>query len=195
MRRRIAAMLALIASLSLPGCRIHVARVSFDQPISSDDYEAVELGADKRSDVLAALGPPDTAFYTPDELIFDYHAGVHQATDLRFFVPSDVFTGPFNPLAILSVQKFFFDLFTEPEEFRPTLMERAGRNTANAMTRMIPFASGEDLLTLRGRQLRSDRLRIVFDRETLRAQQKSLRLATGAYQEDSLPQRLFLQTN
>lgn len=195
MSRRTGALLVVITALSLLGCRIHVARIAFDQPISSEEYEAVELGAHNRSDVLAALGPPDAAFYTPDELVFDYRAGVHQATDLRFFVPSDVFTGPFNPLAILSVQKFFFDLFKEPEEFRPTPMERAGRNTANAMTRMIPFTSGEDLLTLRGRQLRSDRLRIVFDRKSLRARQKSLRLATGAYQEDSLRERLLLQTN
>ncbi len=59
----------------------------------------------------------------------------------------------------------------------------------------MPFARGADLLLLRGRRLRSDRLRVVLDRETLAARGKALRLATGEHARESLPNRALLQGN
>jgi hypothetical protein len=56
----------------------------------------------------------------------------------------------------------------------------------------VPFTSGEELLIVKGHKLRGDRLRVVFDRETLNVVGKSLRLATGEYAEESLSDRVLL---
>jgi hypothetical protein len=46
-----------------------------------------------------------------------------------------------------------------------------------------------------GFQLRSDRLRVVFDRETLLVEEKSIRSASGEYRSESLVDRMSLQAD
>ena len=192
-RRAAAAALAVALAGALAGCRLHVSRLDFERPLSDQSYQWLELGQHQRRDVLARLGPPDRAFYTPSELVFDYLAAHHRGTDLRFFVPSDVMPGPIDPAAVLAVPRFFFDLFVEPEEFQPTTLERVARVGADAAVSAAPFVSGQDVVILRGRQLRVDQLRVVFDRATLAATGKALRLASGEYQQQSLADQLLLR--
>jgi hypothetical protein len=191
--KRGAARAALAAALAvgLAGCRLHVSRLDLNREITGESFEWVELGAHHRRDVLARLGAPDRAFYTRSELVFDYLAARHRGTDLRFFVPSDVMPGPIDPAAVLAVPRFFFDLFVEPEEFEPTTMERLARVGADAAVSAAPFVSGQDVVILRGRQIRVDQLRVVFDRSTLTATGKALRLASGEYQQQSLADQIL----
>lgn len=188
-----ATSLALAAALPSLGCRVHVARVDLNRPLSPQRYDELRVGEDDRHQVMARLGPPDALFYTPTELVFDYVAASHRGTDLRVFVPSDVAPGPVDPAAILAVPRFLFDLFSEPDEFQPTGLERAARTASDIAVSFAPFVSGQDVITLNGRQLRADRLRVVFDRKTLRLTAKALRLATGEYQQESELGRLLLR--
>jgi hypothetical protein len=190
-RRLAAALLALALS---SGCRLHMAQVVQNRPVAYTHYAAVELGAQSRRDVLAALGPPDDVQYTATELVFDYTSAFHRGTDLRLFLPSDVLPG-FNPLFLFSLPRIFFDQSEEPDAFEPTFLERGARGVLSLVYSLVPFTSGEDLLILRGHQLREDRLRVVFDRQALVARRKSLRLATGEYAEESLPDRVFLRAD
>jgi hypothetical protein len=128
-----------------------------------------------------------------EDLVFDYWAGSHRGNDLLFFFPSDVLPLPVDPLSFLGVPRFFFDPFSEPEEFHPTVMERAGRTAVEAATSLIPFTSGEELFTLHGRQLRLDELRVTFDRDTKKATSKALRLATGEYRRETLAEQILLR--
>lgn len=187
--------LLVLASLALGGCSLHVGRVDLNRPLSPDGYRAITLGTDTRRDVLARLGPPDELLYTPKELVFDYRASRHRMTDLEIFVPSDVVPGALNPASLLSVPRYFFNDFVEPAETRNTFLEDAGRRGAEFVVGFIPFASGEEVLVMNGRQIRFDRLRIVFDRESLVAIRKAFRLASGEYSEDSLGERIFLQAD
>ena len=193
MRRGLAVLLALLLSPCLTACRLHVSQVRLNRPLPEEQYRAIVLGDSTRRDVLALLGPPDTARYTPNELFFDYWAASHRGNDLEFFVPSNVIPLPIDPLSILSVPEYFFDLFVEPEEFRPTFMEETGRNTAEGAIGLIPFVSGQEVIILHGRQTRLDRLRVVFDRHTLEATRKALRLATGEYDQESLVEQILLR--
>jgi hypothetical protein len=185
--------LALLVLLAAPGCRFHLARVDLNRPLSPAGYDEVALGEHGRREVLARLGAPDALFYTPSELVFDYVAASHRGTDLAIFVPSDVTPGPVDPAIILALQRFLFDLFVEPPEFRSTLLERAARTASDAAVSFAPFVSGQDVVNLHGRQVRTDRLRVVFDRESLRVTAKALRLATGEYRQESLVGRTLLR--
>ena len=191
-RWRLAVLLA--ALLVAGGCRLHLSQVTSNRPVSSELYHAIELGSDGRREVLARLGPPDTVVYTPKELVFDYASVRHRGTEARLFLPTDILPG-FNPLFLISVLRFFFDDSGEPDELQPTAVERTARIGASAAASLVPFASGEDILILRGYQLRGDQLRVVFDRETLTTRRKSLRLATGEYAEESFTNRVLLQTD
>jgi hypothetical protein len=190
--RSLAVPLAL--ALLVSGCRLHLAQVTQNRPVRPASYDQIDLGAQSRNDVLAALGPPDEIAYTTTELVFDYTSAFHRGTDTRVFLPSDVLPG-FNPLFILSLPRILFDASEEPEAFEPTPMEQGARGALALMFSLVPFTSGEDLLILRGHQLREDRLRVVFDRDALIARRKSLRLATGEYVEESLPDRVLLQAD
>lgn len=176
------------------GCRFHMVGVTENRPLGADGYEAIALGEHQRRDVLAQLGPPDHVFYTSVEEVFDYRAAAHRATDLRFFIPTDTFGGV-NPTLPLNALRFFFDPFEEPEELRDAPVIRASRASIRGATGFIPFADGTDILVLHGRQLRRDRLRIVFDSGTHIATQKALRLATGEYRHQHLPERAILQAD
>jgi hypothetical protein len=192
-RRAAAATLAAALAVGLTGCRLHVTRLDLNREINSESFEWVALGQHHRRDVLARLGPPDRALYTPTELVFDYLAARHRGSDLRFFVPSDFMPGPIDPLVVLAIPRFFFDLFVEPDEFQSTPLEQVTRAAADAAADAVPFVSGQDVVTLRGRHLRADQLRVVFDRATLAATSKALRLASGEYQEASLVDPLLLR--
>jgi hypothetical protein len=189
--RRLAALLALSAGLA--GCRAHLGSAHLNSPLRAGQYHDVSLGHDGRREVLARLGPPDAVLYTLDEVIFDYRAGSHRSTDVYFYVPSDLFPGPVNPVGFIQgTLRFFFSPFEEVEEFRGTAAERMGRGSAEAAAGAVPFARGLDVLTLRGRQIRYDRLRVVLDRRSGIASRKSLRLATGEYVEQSIGERMLL---
>jgi hypothetical protein len=193
MRRRLAGLLVLAAGLCLAGCRLHIEQIRLNRQLPEDRYHAIVLGDSTRGDVLALFGPPDTARYTPRELFFEYWAAFHRGNDLEFFVPSDLIPGPIDPLAIFAVPEYFFDPFIQPGEFEPTFLEKTGRTVANAGLAFAPFVGGQEFVTLHGRQTRLDRLRVVFDRETLRATHKALRLATGEYEQETLAERILLQ--
>jgi hypothetical protein len=193
MRRALAATLVLAMLLPLVACRFHMARIDLNRPLRVSSYDAIVVGESTRRDVLALLGAPDAVHYNLEDLVFEYWAGSHRGTDLRFFLPSDVFPLPIDPLSVLGAPRFFFDPFSEPEEFRPTVMERAATSAANAAVSLVPFTSGEELVTLHGRQVRLDELRVTFDRNTKKATSKALRLATGEYQRETLPERLLLR--
>jgi hypothetical protein len=193
MRRGAEAAALVVALAALAGCRLHVVRLDHERPLSDETYQWVALGQHQRRDVLARLGPPDRAFYTKTELVFDYLAARHRGSDLQFFVPSDVMPGPIDPAAVLAIPRFFFDLFVEPAEFQPTPMEQVARAGAQAAADAVPFVSGQEVVTLRGRHLRVDHLRVVFDRATLAATSKALRLASGEAREASLADPLLLR--
>jgi len=193
MSRLLAGIWLLAAGLCLAGCRLRVEQIHLNRPLAEAPFAEIVLGESTRGEVLALLGPPDRARYTPRELFFEYWAASHRATDLEFFVPSDVIPGPFDPLGILSVTEYFFDPFREPDEFKPTFLERRGRNLANVGLAVAPFIGGQEIVTLHGRQTRLDRWRVVFDLKTLKATHKALRLATGEYEEQSFVEEVLLQ--
>ena len=99
----------------------------------------------------------------------------------------------FNPLFVLSIPRLFFDQSETPEDFHETFAERVGRGGVSAVTRLIPFTSGEEMLIVKGHEVRGDRMRLVLDRETGRVVGKSLRVATQDYDEESLAERVLLQ--
>ncbi len=106
----LAAVLLVAAAACSAGCRLHMSRVDLNSPLSRELYESIELGVHDRGDVLERLGPPDQLAYTPTEIVFDYESASHRGTDLRFFIPSDVFPGP-SPLIVLQLPRIFFDPF------------------------------------------------------------------------------------
>ncbi len=188
-------IVAMSTSMSILGaCRLHLAQVRENNLVDPLHYEAIELGRDHRRDVMALLGPPDRAIYRETELVFDYLWMRHRGTDTRLFIPSEVFPG-LDPLFFLSLPRYFFDPSEEPEEFRPTIAERLAEGMAQLGTFAIPLANGQDLLIVRGHQLRSDRVRIVFDRDSLVVQGKSMRSASGEYRDESLTDRLLLRAD
>lgn len=168
-------------------------RIDESRPLSSDLYHSIALGSD-RSALLDRLGPPDQLFYTPTEVVYDYVSASHRATDLRLFLPTDVLPG-LNPSLLLTLSRSLFGPFREPEEFREPTTVRLSRAALVATTGFVPFARGGDLLILRGRQLRRDRLRVVLDRASATVRRKALRLATGEYARESLPERVLLQSD
>jgi len=186
--------LGVILVSTLGGCRLHVSQVRENNIIEPIRYQAIELGQDRRGDIMTSLGPPDRVFYAPSALIFDYLWKRHRGTDSRLFVPSEIIPGV-DPLFFLSVPRFLFDPSEEPDEFRPNLVERLAEGLARLATFMVPFANGTDLLILSGHQLRSDRLRIVFDRKSLVVQGKSLRYASGEYTDETLRDRVLLRAD
>jgi hypothetical protein len=190
--KRLALGIVLVSMLG--GCRLHLSQGRENNIVGNNRYQAIELGQDRRGDVMTSLGPPDRVFYAPSALIFDYLWKRHRGTDTRLFIPSEIIPGV-DPLFFLSVPRFFFDPSEEPDEFRPNLVERFAEGLTRLATFMVPFANGQDLLILSGHQLRSDRLRIVFDRESLVVQGKSLRYASGEYTDESLRDRLLLRAD
>ncbi len=183
----------LVASFATTGCRLHMERVLDNRSPATSAYGQILLGEDGQRQVLAKLGPPDRVDYQHGYMVFDYESGRHRSTELEFFVPSEII--PFaDPLFILTVLRFLLDPSEEPEEFRGSFSERVGRTGATLALRLIPFASGTELLIARGWQVRGDRLRVVFERDSLVSVAKSLRLATGEYIDDSLTDRVLLRT-
>jgi hypothetical protein len=178
----------------LVGCRLHLAQVRENNVIDSARYAAIEIGRDRRTDVMTSLGPPDRVAYDRSVLVFDYLWMRHRSTDTRLFVPSQVIPG-FDPLFLLSIPRFFFDPSEDPEEFRLSRVERLAEGLARLGTSFVPFANGQDLLIARGHQLRSDRVRIVFDRKSLVVLGKSLRFASGEYHDESLTNRILLRAD
>jgi hypothetical protein len=186
-----AALLALVAALPFAGCKFQLTRMDLNRPLSRASFEAVELGADRRTQLLAKLGPPDAVLYTKTEEVFDYVAKSHRATNLRFFFPSDVV--PYvDPFAWLGVHRYFFDPFEEPAPFRPTFSDMLSRYALETAASNVPFLRGEDIVILRSRQLRGDILRVVLDRDTHQTLRKALLLATGEYALESWRERAFL---
>jgi len=186
--------LLLAAVLAAGGCAVHVGRVDLNRALSARVYRAIALGSDTRRDVLARLGPPDALFYTPRELVFDYRAARHRLTDFELFVPTNFLPLPVSPAPVFSALRFFLNPFEEPKATQGTILERASEGSVRLAVGFIPFTSGEDLLVLNGRQIRVDRLRVVFDRQSLVATQKALRLQSRAYTSESLPERVLLET-
>lgn len=189
--RRRALLLALLAGVALPGCRLHLAAVVDNRTLPLGRYDEIRMG-DARRAVLERLGPPDRVEYQKRRFVFYYESAFHRSSELEIFLPTDVIPG-FNPLFLLSVPRFFFDASETPDPFAPTLAERAGRGGLSAVLRLVPFTSGEEILIMRGHQLRGDSLSVVFERETLNVVGKSLRLATGEYAEESIGGRVLLQ--
>ena len=186
--------LGVILISMLGGCRLHLSQVRENNIIEPMRYQEIELGQDRRGDIMTSLGPPDRIIYAPSALIFDYLWKRHRGTDTRLFVPSEVLPGV-DPLFLLSVPRYLFDPSEEPDEFRPNLVERLAEGLTRLATFMVPFANGQDLLILSGYQLRSDRLRVVFDRESLVVQGKSLRYASGEYTDETLRDRVLLRAD
>jgi hypothetical protein len=186
--------LLIVAMTMLGGCTLHLAQVRENNVIDTARYAAIELGQDRRSDVMASLGPPDRIVYARSVLIFDYLWMRHRGTDTRLFVPSEVLPG-FDPLFLLSIPRFFFDPSENPEEFEKSYVERIAEGLARITASIIPFASGQDLLIAKGHQLRNDRVRVVFDLESLVVLGKSLRFASGEYNEESLVDRILLRAD
>jgi hypothetical protein len=182
------------AALVLAGCGLRIGRVDDNRNVTPDLYHRVLLLEDGRSEVLAKLGPPDRILFTPVDEVFEYESEHHRSSDFRIILPTFLLPGP-GPGLVLGPLRFFFDPFEEPEEFEEELPVRFIRVVLNSLVGMAPSAGAEDLLTLRGRQLRSDVIRVVVDRESRRVAQKSLQLATGEYEEDSILDRAFLQTD
>lgn len=194
MTRRLGAVLCLLAVLPLAGCRLHVMRMNVERPLSEQAFQAIELGADDRTAVLARLGPPDRILYGRTEEILVYEAASHRSTDLLFYFPTDVLGG-FRVIVPLGALRYFFDPFEEPEGLRPPLLAEYGRRTVDSTRSLVPFATGIDLLVMHARQLRSDELQVVLDRETRSTLRKTLRLATGEFADETLPERLILQAD
>ncbi len=185
-----AAALPLAALLLALGCRLHMAQVEVRRPFSRADFEAIDVGRDDRAQLLERLGPPDHLSYSPRDEVHEYAAGRHRATDLRFFVPGELARLP-GLGAVLGILSFFFEPFEEPEEFRSSFEVRASRGALG----LVPFGGGQDVLTLRGRQLRTDRIRVVVDRDTLRVEEKALLRATEDLEGQSIFDRATLRTD
>jgi len=184
----------VLAVVLLSGCTLHLAQSRENNVIDLARYSAIGVGLDKRREVMAALGPPDRVFYGRSILVFDYLWARHRSTDARFFVPSQIIPG-FDPLVLLSLPRFFFDLAEHPEEFQPSRIEQLSEAVAGLANSAIPFSEGQDLLIARGYQLRHDRVRIVFDRASLVVQGKSMRFASGEYRIESLANRILLRVD
>ena len=85
-----AVTISLVGLLLLPGCGFHLAQVEVNRPFSHTDFEAIEVGRERRDEMLARLGPPDRLTYTLRDEIHEYDTGRHRGTDLRFFVPTEL---------------------------------------------------------------------------------------------------------
>ena len=194
MRRSALVPLALLLLLS-GGCRLHMEHVFENQSPAMDRYRLISVARDDRATVLRRLGPPDEMEFLRDgTVVFDYVSSAHRQTRLESFVPSEIF--PFvDPLFILAIPRFFFDPSGSPDEFDRSTAESAGRGAATFALRLVPFTSGEELLIVKGHQIRADRLRVLFEPERRIVAGKSLRLATGEYQEDSLVDRVILRAD
>jgi hypothetical protein len=184
----------MFVAMALSGCTLHLVQVRENSVIDVDRYAAIELGHDRRRDVMSALGPPDRVVYGRSVLVFDYLWKRHRGTDARIFLPSEIVPG-FDPFFLLGIPRLFFDPSRVPDEFKGTHVERMAAGISRLATSVVPFSSGQDLLIARGHQLRHERLRIVFDRESLVAQAKSLRSASGVYRDESLTNRVLLRAD
>lgn len=180
--------------MTLGGCTLHLAQVRENSVIDPERYATIELGQARRWYVLASLGPPDRVTYGRSLLVFDYLWVRHRGTDMRLFIPSEIIPG-FDPLFLLSVPRFFFDPSERPDEFHASGVERFAQGLTQLATSLVPFANGQDLLIASGNQLRHDQIRIVFDRESLVVQEKSMRFASGEYRHESLKDRLLLRAD
>jgi hypothetical protein len=190
--RRWATPLVLAAALPLAACKFQMTRMDLNRPLSRAQYDVIELGADRRTQLLAKLGPPDAVLYTRSEEVFDYLSRSHRATNLRFFFPSDATPLFVDPFAWLGVHRYFFDPFEEPAAFRPTFTDQLSRYALDTAVSYVPFTRGEDIVILRSRQLRGDILRVVLDRDTHQTLRKAVLLSTGEYARESWADRAFL---
>jgi hypothetical protein len=184
----------LAGLLLLSGCGFHMVQVEVRRPFSRTDFEAIEVGRDHREELLARLGPPDRLSYSLRDEIHEYDTGRHRGTDLRFFVPSDLVRVP-GLGAVAGILNFFFAPFEEPDDFRETFQVSASRAVIGTVAGLVPFGSGQSVLTLRGRQLRTDRILVAVDRETLRVKRKALLLATEDLAQQSTFERALLRTD
>ena len=184
----------IFTGMALGGCTLRLVQVRENNVIDVDRYAAIELGQDQRHDVMAALGPPDRVVYGHSVFVFDYLWARHRGTDTRLFLPSEVVPG-FDPFFLLAGPRLFFDPSEVPEEFVGNRIERMAQSLAHFATSLVPFSNGQDLLIASGHQLRHDRLRVVFDRESLVVQAKSMRSASGAYRDESLTDRVLLRAD
>ncbi len=181
-----------IAMAAGSACTLQLAQVRVNNVVDSARYDSIEIGRDRVREVLASLGPPDRVVYGRTDLVFDYLWMRHRGTDARLFFPSGVLPG-FDPFFILSIPRAFFDPASLPEEFEHGALENTAHGMAQLPAALVPFGSGQDLLIATGHQVRHDRVRIVFDRETLVAHEKSMRAASGDYRHESLTSRILLQ--
>jgi hypothetical protein len=188
------ALLLVLASLVLGGCGLTLGRVDRNAHVTPGLYDRIAPGEDGRSEVLAKLGPPDRILYTRSEEVFEYESEHHRATDFRIILPLFLVPGP-GPGLLLGGLRALLDPFEEPEEFEEELPVRITKLAVNGLVGMAPSTDTEDLLTLRGRQLRSDVIRVMLDRESHRVEEKSLRLSSGEYAKESILERSLLQTD
>lgn len=176
------------------GCRLHLDYVTRNQSAAMLAFDSVMLGEHDRQAILSLMGPPDLIRFAPEFVAFGYESARHRATEFEVFLPSEVIPG-IDPLILLAAPRILFDPSDKPEVLEPSTFERVGRGGARLLGSLVPFASGEEILTLKGNQVRGDLMAIVFDRESWLVIGKSLQLATESYREETLPGRVFLQAD
>lgn len=173
--------------LVAPACRLHFDSISTGGDWTVKGVAALEVGADRRADVLRRLGPPDAVTYTLTDEVFFYRRGGHRGTDLRLLIP--------DPLVNL-LRPGLEQLTPEPagaEEFAdqaPTITA-TGTLIDQAFGLLNPVSS-EEALALQGRRLRWDVARIVLDRETHVARAVDLFLGIEAADVNALWRETFL---
>lgn len=182
-----------LALVVMSGCRLHLEYVEVGRHWEPAAFDQLEIGRSDRGDVLALLGPPDGVSYTLEHEILDYRVGGHRSTDLQFVLPTSAIPG----FAFVANYRDLIDFFFPPVDSDGTFGQRsAGERGASILLgfaqSFIPFSSTEDSLSLYGRRVRYDTLRVVLDRDRLTLLQKELWLGIEVGRTESLFGSAFL---
>ncbi|MCA8959620.1 MAG: hypothetical protein KDC38_03870 [Planctomycetes bacterium] len=165
--RRVVAGILFATLAASSGCRLHVERIEDGSGWADPSVDAIRVGVDGRTEILARFGPPHRLEYTETTEILEYRRGVHRGSDLTFLLPTQA-----NPITsaangIRSFLAFFFPEHDENPEFdREGRTERLAKAFVDFLFSFTPLSvSAEDSLTLHNRRLRYDVLRWILDRE------------------------------
>jgi hypothetical protein len=164
----------LLLLLASTGCVYSVTHIEVGAALDPEAFEKIDVGRDGRATVLERLGPPQEVHYGLEFEELVYLSKRHSGSDLRFVLPSELLPGfPFMG-RIRQMLGFLFPPFQDHLEFTKGSSIRIARGLYGGVLSLMPVATGgNELLSLHGRRLDWERMRIVLDRDTWTVVDKS----------------------
>ena len=149
----------------LSGCTLQIEHYEDGSLFTVEDFERLDIG-DDRGAVLRKLGPPNEVRYTLQNEELHYQTAHRSAADLIFVIPTEFVPGFSIVGRIRGVLGLLF-----PARGREGDIEKdAGINMARSILQIVVGTAGSpgtaDLVSLHGRDVRYDRIRVVISRET-----------------------------